>query len=218
MAICYARLEFVKRSVGKNMVLKSAYNAKTSLKFNGNCVLPEAVYTWTVKRGEKPISYEILLPKHVDIAFRNPEMLWNYAESFEKRKDSQVGIEVLLALPDDKIISDDQRIEMAHGFAEKHFISKGYGVQVDIHPPSQRKSYEIDLNEEEEVNEKNIHAHLLVTARSFSDNGKEFNKKKANDITPEVRGSNHFAFGGIGGQHRIRIIKHVKDFSAPVMV
>jgi len=199
MAIGFCRLEFVKRSKGKNMITKSAYNGKLRLEFDGNCVASRSIYDWTGPgRGEKPISHSILLPDHVNEKYRDPEILWNACEQFEKRKDSQVGKDMLFALPGDKIISNEQRIEIAQGFAKEHFVSKGYGVQVDVHPPGKRKSYEsTDLNEEEEVNETNFHAHYLITPRSFSEDGETFSSKKVNDLVPEIRGSSHFAFGGL---------------------
>jgi Ti-type conjugative transfer relaxase TraA len=193
MPIGFGRLDFVKRSQGKNMVHKSAYCGRMHLEFEGNCISQPDVYDWTMR--EKNFSHAILLPKHVDERFKNPQNLWNFIEKFEKRKDSQVGMDFLFALPDDKVISNEQRIEIAHKFAEKYFVSKGYGVQVDVHPPTQRKSY--DETEEGEINEKNWHAHILITPRPFSVDGLTFVKKKVNTLVPEVRGGNHFAFGGI---------------------
>ncbi len=197
MAIGFARLEFVKRSSGKNMVTKSAYNGKIRLEFDGNCVANSSIYDWTGPgRGERPISHAILLPEHVDKRFYDPQELWNYAEKVEKRKDSQVGLEMLLALPDDKLISDEQRTEMAHAFAKKYFVAKGYGVQVDVHRPSQRKSY-VEVDGDKEKNEKNFHAHILITTRHFNEDGTGFNDKKVNDLNPEIRGNKRYAFGGI---------------------
>lgn len=196
MAIGYARLEFVKRSSGKNMITKSAYAGKLRLEFEGNRLVSANTYDWTgPDRGEKPISHAVLLPEHASKEFEHPQNLWNAVEKFEKRKDSQVGYELLIALPDDNIITNDQRTEMAHRFAEKYFISKGYGVQVDVHPPCQRKSYIEEENDGK--NEKNYHAHLLITPRPFTEDGTSFSEKKTNDLLPEVRGSNRFAVGGL---------------------
>lgn len=195
MAISYARLEYVKRSVGKNAVAKSAYNAKLQLKFEGNTSAPAQIYDWS-RKGEQPINHAILLPDHVDKNYSNPEKLWNEAEKFEKRKDSQVAIEVVLALPDDEVITDEQRTDMAHKFANKYFVSKGYGVQIDIHAPNRGSVYNEESGEAELVN-KNTHAHLLITVRHFNTEGSGFKDKKVNDISPEVRGNTHHAFGGL---------------------
>jgi len=198
MAICYAKLVHVKRSEGKNMVLKSAYAGKLRLEFEGNSVASPCYHDWSKHRNSKNIiSHSILLPDHVDKRFKDASILWNEVEKFEKRKDAQIGYDFLIALPDDKVISNEQRIEMAQRFAHKYFVSKGYGVQVDVHPPSQRKSYQKNIEDDQQINEKNWHAHILITSRHFSADGTKFNKKKSNDLNPEVRGSKHFAFDGI---------------------
>ena len=179
----------------RDIVAKAAYNARTRLEFTGNCIMATSVYDWN-KYSKDVLSHAILLPEHVDKEFANPEKLWNSSELFERRKDSQVGKEVLLALPDDKVISDSQRIDMAQEFAKKYFVSKGYGVQIDIHYPSQRKSYDT-ADEEEEINQKNFHAHILITERQFDQTGQGFCRHKTTDLIPEVRGGNHIAFGGL---------------------
>jgi Ti-type conjugative transfer relaxase TraA len=197
MAICYARLSHVNRSNGKNAVAKSAYYAKLKLEFEGTKFASPAYFDWSYKgRCENLLSHEIILPKGVDDAFKDPKYLWNSVEKFEKRKDSKVGIDFLLALPDDKVISNDERIEMAREFSKKYFVSKGYGVQINVHPPSRQKNY-TDNPEESEKNERNYHAHILITPRQFREDGRTFSKKKVNDLGPEIRGNNHFAFNGI---------------------
>jgi Ti-type conjugative transfer relaxase TraA len=197
MAICYARMQFVKRASGKCIVAKSAYNGKIKIQFEGNCVLPARNYDWS--QSPQPISHRVILPENVEQVFSNPKDLWNTVERMEKRKDAQVGKEVVLALPDDDVISNEQRIEMAENFAKKYFVSKGYGVQVDIHPPNKKELIN-EVNEEIEITERNYHAHLLITERPFDETGLGFSNKKINNLGPEVRGSLHLAFNGIEWQ------------------
>lgn len=45
--------------------------------------------------------HEVLLPQGAHPKFGESSVLWNEAESCEKRKDSQVAKEMVLALPDD---------------------------------------------------------------------------------------------------------------------
>lgn len=195
MAISYCRLEMIKRSAGKNLIAKSAYSGKLILKFDGNTVAEPCIYNWR-KGDEFPLNHSIFLPDHVDKKFMDPEVLWNYCEKFEKRKDAQVGKEIVLALPDDKVISNEDRIELAHTFSKKFFVTKGYGVQVDIHLPSQHKNYD-EVSGELEKNASNYHAHIIITERHFETCGTTFKKKKSHDLTPDVRGSERFAFNGI---------------------
>jgi hypothetical protein len=45
MAIGFARIEFVKRSAGKNACAKAAYNSRGTIKFEGNCI-----YSYFIKK------------------------------------------------------------------------------------------------------------------------------------------------------------------------
>ncbi len=170
MAIGFARVEFVKRSAGKNACAKAAYNLRGVIQFKGNCIYGPKQYDWSVK--EPPAFHETLLPEHVHQKFKDPEILWNYAEQKEKRYNSQVAIELLLALPDDQEISLQDRIHLTKNFVQTHFISKGLTAQIDIHVP------------EEET--RNWHAHVLITTRRFKQNGLELEDHKARDLMPTV--------------------------------
>ena len=170
MAIGFARIEFVKRSAGKNACAKAAYNLRGSLKFKGNCVYGPKDYDWSTK--EPPAFHETLLSEHVNQEFKDPEMLWNHVEQKEKRYNSQVAIELLLALPDDQEISLEDRIDLTKTFVQTHFVNKGLAAQIDIHTP-------------EEENH-NWHAHVLITTRRFKKNGLELEDHKARDLMPKV--------------------------------
>ena len=103
-------------------------------------------------------------------------MLWNAAEAAEKRKDAQVAREIVLALPANAELTDEDRVALARSFAEQHFVSKGLAVQLDVHgrmtAGGQRSG-------------RNWHAHLLITTRRIE--GDRLAAKKARDLDPEVR-------------------------------
>ena len=179
MAIGFARLEFVKRSSGKNAVAKAAYNSKSRIEFEGGAAIPGRIYDWS--RSEKPAFSEIVLPTNVDKKFSDSKTLWNSVEKFEKRKDAQVAHELVLALPDDKNISLDDKIHLAQSFIQKHFVNKGFAVQLDIHQPNLQKGFSEESGEEEK-NEKNWHAHVLIPMRTFNESGDSFNAKKIRTI------------------------------------
>ena len=103
-------------------------------------------------------------------------MLWNAAEAAEKRKDAQVAREIVLALPANAELTDEDRIGLARSFAEQHFVAKGLAVQLDVHRPHEGES---------ESERANWHAHLLITTRRLE--GEGFAAKKARDLDPEVR-------------------------------
>jgi len=114
-----------------------------------------------------------MLPEGVHEKFKNAPVLWNEVERCEKRKDSQVAKEFVLSLPDNAQITLEDRVELTRRFVETHFVEKGLGVQLDIHEPDEE--------------EKNWHAHLLVTARRFSEDGLSFAKMKARDLDHTIK-------------------------------
>lgn len=136
MAIGYARVEFVQRSNGKSACAKAAYNSRSRIEFEGNCVMSPQIYDWTDR--EKPAFHEVLLPKGANDKFKSPEALWNEAELAESRINSVVGLDLLLALPDDEVICLEDRVHLARSFIQKHFVDKGLAAQIDIHHPEKK--------------------------------------------------------------------------------
>lgn len=181
MAIGYARIEFVKRSRGKTACAKAAYNSRTEIEFEGNKAISSQKYSWAFK--EKPLHHEILLPQGVDAGFKNPSLLWNTVEAKEVKANSQVAVELVLALPDDKEISNQERIELAVSFVREHFVNKGLAVQLDIHPPEKkivftRDNQELGLKKgtlgniaEEKDNQWTVH---LESGKTITFNPQEF--------------------------------------------
>jgi Ti-type conjugative transfer relaxase TraA len=136
MAIGFARVEFVQRSNGKTACAKAAYNARTRIEFEGNCALDPDVYNWSLE--EKPAEHAILLPEGVNPKFKDPQTLWNTAEAKERKVNSQVAMEVVLALPDDKMVTLEDRIFLTQSFVQTHFVDKGLAAQIDIHSPERK--------------------------------------------------------------------------------
>ncbi|KJV62566.1 AAA domain protein [Rickettsia amblyommatis str. Ac/Pa] len=165
MAIQFARIEIVSRSEGKNACLKAAYNARLIIKDERTNI----TYNFS-KKGDN-VYHAVLLPSHVDQKFKDPRVLMNEVERLEKRKNSQLLKDVVIALPDDKELDLQDRIAITHEIIkEMGWVKNGLGVQVDIHKPHD--------------GEKNWHAHLLVTTRRFTENGKALGAK-AVDLNPK---------------------------------
>lgn len=183
MAIGFARLEFVKRSSGKTACAKSAYNSRSKIKLEFPEIGESKTFDWSYK--EKPLYNEILIPENADKKFKSADFLWNAVEKFETRKNSQVAMELVLALPDDKTISNEDRIELAKSFVVEQFILNGFAAQIDIHIPEKTEGTERE--------EHNWHAHVLVSPRRFTQDGQTFEKHKPRDLMPVVRGGNVIA-------------------------
>ena len=168
MAIQFARMEYVSRGGSGNICLKAAYNKRDQIENKRT----GAKYSFETRGGN--IHHEVMLPEGVSDKFLESSVLWNEVELFENRKNSRLAKEIVLALPDDKEISLEDRIELSRRFAEENFTRKGLAVQIDIHEPHHDE-------------DKNWHAHLLITTRRFSEDGQTFDVKKARDLDGIIR-------------------------------
>ena len=167
MAIQFARIQIVSRKTGGNACCKGAYNARSKIVDEKT----GEIFNFT-KRGDN-VYHEMLLPDHVDRKFKNPSELMNAVEHIEKKDNSQLLKEVVIALPDDKELTLKDRIKITHLIvAEMEWVKNGLAVQVDIHKPHD--------------GQKNWHAHLLVTTRRFAEDGKRLSAK-ARDLNPEFK-------------------------------
>jgi len=168
VAIGFARVERVSRSSGKNACCKGAYNARTIVKDDKTNI----IYNFIKKGGN--VYHEILLPEGVDQKFKNLPELMNAIEHIERKDNSQLLKEYVLALPDEDNVSLEMKKEMIYEFIHKNeWVKEGLAVQIDIHAPHDE--------------EKNWHAHLLVTTRRFTKDGARLGAK-ARDLEPQVRG------------------------------
>ncbi len=180
MAIAFARARYLSRASGGNAVRSAAYNAREAITAERTGEL------FHFRHRDAPEHHEVLLPEGAGAHLANAAVLWNAAEAAERRKDSQVAREIVLALPADRVLTTEDRIELARSFAAEHFVSKGLAVQLDVHAPHR------DRGEGEGVwaegtggDHTNWHAHLLITTRRIE--ADQLSAKKARDLDPEVR-------------------------------
>ncbi len=167
MAIEFGHVRYISRSKSGNAILSAAYIGRGKL-------IDDRTGRIFDFRHRGPVAFnDVLLPAGADRKFENPSLLWNLVEITERRKDSQVAKEVVIALPKPGEISHDHRIEMVRSFAEKHFAAKGLAVQVSIHGPSPK-----------EPDGENWHAHILATTRYMTENGLG---AKATGLQPEIK-------------------------------
>lgn len=173
MAIAFARARYLSRASGGNAVRSAAYNARESLQAERTGEL------FHFRHRGAPEHHEVLLPAGADPQLGQAGTLWNAAEAAERRKDAQVARELVLALPADRELSQEDRVELARSFAREHFVAKGLAVQLDVHAPHD------GAGEGAEGERSNPHAHLLVTTRRVE--GAGLASHKARDLDPEVR-------------------------------
>jgi Ti-type conjugative transfer relaxase TraA len=170
MAIAFARARYISRAVGGSATRSAAYNAREAVTDERTGEL------FYFKHRDAPEHHEVLLPDGADTTFSDSARLWNAAEAAEKRKDAQVARELVIALPANRELAADDRLELVRSFAEEHFVSKGLAVQLDVHAPHDGDA---------ESESANHHAHLLITTRRLE--GARLAAKKARDLDPEVK-------------------------------
>ena len=153
MAIFIASTKSISRGNGQSAVASASYRA--------GCELEDKRYGKTHDYSKKHgvMSADIILPSSLAAANADIDRsdLWNKAEDAEKRKDARVAREWLVNLPYE--LSEQDRKELAHSFAQT--LADRYGTIADcaIHQPTQK---EIDRG----ADPRNFHAHILFTTRT----------------------------------------------------
>lgn len=149
MAIYHLSVKTVSRSSGQSAVAAAAYRSGEKL----TDYTTGEVKDYTRKGG--------VLGKRIITPIQNfnisREELWNMAEQAEKRKNSTVAREIEVALPAE--LSADEREKLVtlfcHSLAQKHQVAVDYA----IHEPSRKGD------------ERNYHAHILMTTRRLNQDG-----------------------------------------------
>jgi Ti-type conjugative transfer relaxase TraA len=159
-------MRVLKRSAGDNAFRTNLYNRRDQ----GVCGRTGKEFCYA-ERG-KPVHHAVLLPAGAKAEFADSDVLWNAVEAAERRKDSQVAWELVLALPASDEVSGEDHVALTHSFVNEHFVSKGVAAQVDIHAPDEEGGV-------------NWHAHLLITTRRVGPDG--LSRTKARDLEPVVR-------------------------------
>ncbi|SPM46351.1 conjugal transfer protein TraA [Orientia tsutsugamushi] len=179
MAIQFARIEFLRRSEGGDSCRKAAYNARTIVKNKQTGI------RYNFSRKKDNVYHTVLIPDYVNQDFKNIQTLMNEVERTETRENSKLLKDIVIALPDEKELNLEHRIELTHRIVDAmEWVQNGLGVQIDIHKP--------------QIGDKNWHVHILVTTRRFKENGEELGDK-AVDLEAK--------FITVKGQWRI-----IKDF------
>lgn len=149
MAIYVLQSKPISRSAGRSMVAASAYRSGENLTNEQD--KREHDYR---KRAYDVEFKRVLVPTDCTLSELKRSTLWNAAEAAEKRKDARTGREFVLALPHE--LNQEQRAQLAEDFARE--LVKRYKVAADvcIHKPAKQGD------------DRNHHAHILITTRSVS--------------------------------------------------
>jgi hypothetical protein len=160
MAIYYLNVQIISRSTGRTATGAAAYRAGEKIVDDRTGL----VFDYTRRRGE--IETEILAPDNAPAWAQDRAQLWNQVEKAERRADSQVAREIVVAFP--KELTPDQQRELIRGYVQEQFVSQRMVADVAIHR-----------------NPGNPHAHIMLTMREIGPEG--FAAKKNRDWNrPEI--------------------------------
>lgn len=158
MAIYHLKATAISRGAGKSVTAKAAYNARA---FIANERTGD-VHDYRRKAGL--LFSGIYAPANAPEWAKDREQLWNAVEQVEKRKDSTLAREYEVSLPHE--LTDEQRRYLVQDFVKENFTRKGYVADVNIHEPDAKSD------------ERNHHAHILVTDRRLEKEGFAADKKE----------------------------------------
>jgi len=141
----------ISRSAGRSATAAAAYRSaerihdqRTGLSFD-----------YRARSGVEHV--EILAPERSPEWVQDRAALWNAVEAAETRKNSQVAREIRVALPAE--LDREQRIELVRDFCQRSFVDRGMVADIALHAPGR------------EGDERNHHAHILLTTREIGPEG-----------------------------------------------
>lgn len=157
MAIYMATTKSITRSKGQSAVASAAYRSGKRLEDKRYGKIQD----YSSRAGI--LSADIILPNSIknqsSVTTIDRQVLWNTAESAEKRKDSRVAREWIVNLPFE--LPEDERKLLAHEFSQS--LCDKYGVVADccLHRPSEK---EVARG----ADPRNFHAHIMLTTRQVA--------------------------------------------------
>ena len=152
MAIYSFRMQVIGRSAGRSATAAAAYRSGEQVKDERT----GQVHDYT---GKSDIyGSEILMPEGAPERLGDRALLWNEVERNEKRKDSQLCNEIMIALPAE--LSHSQKQELAREYVQGEFVSQGMIADIGYH----------------DFDSHNPHAHIMLTMRLVNEEG--FGKKE----------------------------------------
>jgi len=152
MAIYHLSAKVISRGKGQSAIAAAAYRSGERLYDEQSA--QQKYYT---SRAERIQFTDIMAPKDAPEWAHDRNALWNHAERAEKRKDAQLAREIEVSLPHE--LTAQQREWLVKDFAREAFVRKGYAVDIAIHAP------------DENSDDRNHHAHLMVTRRTLGPDG-----------------------------------------------
>lgn len=160
MSWFHVSVKKVQRSTGRSATAAAAYRASARIRDERT----GEVHDYRRKGGVEHA--EIIAPSHTPEWMHERAALWNAAELAERRKDAVTAREVEMALPSQ--VPEEARREIARDMARWLCERYGFAVDAAIHAPHR------------DGDQRNYHAHLLMTVRAVEPDG--LSAKKPRDL------------------------------------
>ena len=151
MAIYHLRATMISRSQGRSATAAAAYRVAERIEDRRTGL----TFDYAARGGVDHT--EIIAPDHAPDWVRDRSELWNRVEESETRKNSQVAREVRVALPDE--LTHAQRVALVRDYTQAQFVDRGMVADIALHAPGR------------EGDERNHHAHILLTTREMDTDG-----------------------------------------------
>ncbi|WP_444876726.1 MobQ family relaxase, partial [Bacteroides heparinolyticus] len=145
IAIYHCNISIASRGKGKSSVAAAAYRSGEKLTNEWDGI----THDYTRKGGV--VHTEIMLPSHAPPSFSDRSTLWNSVEKIEKSKNSQLAREIEIALP--KELNREKQIELVREYVKENFVKVGMCADIALH----------------DKNDRNPHAHILLTMRPLNE-------------------------------------------------
>lgn len=156
VAIYHCSIKIISRGKGRSAVACAAYRSGTKL----TDLATGKVFDYSNKPGV--VFSEVLLPENAPAVFAaDRNILWDAVESKETRSDAQLAREVEVALPCE--FTRQEQIDTVREYIMKNFVREGMCADWVLH----------------DKGDGNPHAHIMLTTRAFTRNGKWADKQKA---------------------------------------
>ena len=140
--------KLISRSAGRCAPAAAAYRA-------GQRIANERTSEiFDYRRRSDVLSRAVLAPQSSPSWAHDRASLWNAAEAAERRKDAQVAREVQVSLPHE--LSLEQSMALLHAFVQEQFVARGMVADIAVHAAHRGGD------------ERNVHAHVLLTTRAIS--------------------------------------------------
>ena len=155
VAIYHCSIKIISRGKGRSAVACAAYRSGTKL----TDLATGKIFDYANKSGV--VFSEVLLPEDAPTIFAvDRNILWDAVERKETRSDARLAREVEVALP--REFTRQEQIDTVREYIMKNFVREGMCADWALH----------------DKGDGNPHAHIMLTTRAFTRNGKWAEKSR----------------------------------------